>query len=112
MKNQIPFTRKSRTMKKFVRTTAVAAGIIATAMGSAGLASAAATAPVSAATVIQNLQAHGFRVILDKVGAEPLSQCHVISVRRGHPITQTVPAGGGDTVQKVLYTPVYVDVAP
>jgi hypothetical protein len=99
-------------MKKFVRTTAIAAGIIATSMGSAGLASAASTAPVNAATVIQNLQANGDRVILNKVGAEPLSQCHVTSVRRGQPITVTVPAGGGDTAQKVLYTPVYVDVAP
>jgi hypothetical protein len=37
---------------------------------------------------------------------------HVTAIRPGTPVTETVPAGGGDTEQKVLYTPVYVDVAP
>jgi hypothetical protein len=36
----------------------------------------------------------------------------VTSIRTGQAVTETVPAGGGDTMQKVLYTPVYVDVAP
>lgn len=95
-----------------IRTTAVAAGLIAAALGTAGFASAATTGPVDAATTIQGLQASGFRVILNKVGAEPLSACHVTSIHPGKPVTETVPAGGGDTMQKVLYTPVYVDVAP
>ena len=99
-------------MTKFIRTTALAAGLIAAAMGSASLASAAATSPVDAATAIQGLQANGYRVILNKVGAEPLSACHVTSIRPGQPVTETVPAGGGDTMQAVVYTPVYVDVAP
>ena len=50
--------------------------------------------------------------ILNKVGSEPLSLSHVTSIRPGTPVTETVPAGGGDTEQKVLYTPVYIDVAP
>ncbi|MDT4924125.1 MAG: hypothetical protein QOG01_1838 [Pseudonocardiales bacterium] len=77
-----------------------------------GMATAATTGPVDAATTIHDLQASGYRVILNKVGAEPLSACHVTSIRPGQPVTETVPAGGGDTVQKVVYTPVYVDVAP
>ncbi|MDT5363453.1 MAG: hypothetical protein QOC69_5215 [Mycobacterium sp.] len=99
-------------MTNYIRTTAVAAGLIAAAMGSAGLASAAPTGSVNAATTIQDLQANGYRVILNKVGAEPLSVCHVTSIRPGQPVTETVPGGGGDTLQKVVYTPVYVDVAP
>jgi hypothetical protein len=99
-------------MKKFVLTAAVGAGLIAAAIGSAGMATAATTGPVDAATTIHDLQASGYRVILNKVGAEALSACHVTSIRPGQPVTETVPAGGGDTVQKVVYTPVYVDVAP
>lgn len=99
-------------MTNIIRTTAVAVGLIAAAMGSAGLASAAPTGPVNAATTIQDLQAKGYRVILNKVGAEPLSACHVTSIRPGQPVTETVSAGGGDTMLKVVYTPVYVDVAP
>ena len=99
-------------MKKFALTTAAGAGLIAAAIGSAGLAAAATTAPVNAATKIQQLQANGFRVILNKVGDQPLSLSHVTSIRQGTPVTETVPAGGGDTEQKVVYTPVYVDVAP
>ncbi|MBJ7336310.1 hypothetical protein [Mycolicibacterium sp.] len=99
-------------MKTSVHTAVVAAGLITAAMGSAGLASAAASSPADAATAIHDLQSEGYRVILNKVGSEPLSQCHVISVRRGRPITETVPAGGGDTELRVLYTPVYLDVVP
>jgi hypothetical protein len=97
-------------MNTFVLTTAVGAGLIAAAIGSAGSAAAVATAPMNAAATIQQLQANGFRVILNKVGAEPLSQCHVTGIHPGHAVTETVPAGGGDTEQKVVYTPVYVDV--
>jgi hypothetical protein len=99
-------------MRKFIITVATGAGLIAAALGSADLAAAAATDAGNAATTIQNLQANGYRVILNKVGTEPLSLCHVTSLRVGEAVTETVPAGGGDTMQKVLYTPVYVDVQP
>jgi hypothetical protein len=99
-------------MKKFVLTTAAGFGLIAAALGLAGAAAAAPTGTVNAATTIQELQASGYRVILNKVGTEPLSSCHVTSIRPGHTVTETVPAGGGDTMQKIVYTPVYVDVAP
>lgn len=97
-------------MKKFVLTTAAGAGLIAAALGSASMAAAATTGPVNAATTIQELQANGYRVILNRVGAQPLSRCTVKSIRPGRAITETVPAGGGDTMQKVVYTTVYVDV--
>ena len=99
-------------MTNLIRTTAVAVGRSRRRWNPAGLASAAPTGPVNAATTIQDLQANGYRVILNKVGAEPLSACHVTSIRPGQPVTETVPAGGGDTMLKVVYTPVYVDVAP
>jgi NADPH:quinone reductase-like Zn-dependent oxidoreductase len=97
-------------MKKAILTPAVGACLIAAALGSSGTAAAVATSPQNAAATIQELQSKGYRVILNKVGGEPLSQCSVTSIRRGHAVTETVPAGGGDTQQKVVYTPVYVDV--
>lgn len=97
-------------MKKLILTTAVGAGLIAAALGSSGAAAAMATSPQTAAATIAQLQSQGYRVILNKVGSEPLSKCAVTSIRPGHAITETVPAGGGDTMQKVVYTPVYVDV--
>jgi hypothetical protein len=98
-------------MKKKLCTAVAGLGLLA-ALGSPGPATAATTAPVNAAAVIQQLQANGYRVILNKVGSAPLSLSHVTAIRPGTPVTETVPAGGGDTEQKVLYTPVYVDVAP
>ncbi|CAN5639526.1 hypothetical protein BH09ACT7_BH09ACT7_25120 [soil metagenome] len=97
-------------MKKSILTTAVGACLVTAALGSSGTAAAAATSPQNAALTIQGLQAKGFRVILNKVGSEPLSLCAVTSIRLGHAVTETVPAGGGDTQQKIVYTPVYVDV--
>jgi hypothetical protein len=88
------------------------AGIAAAVMVAAvpGTASAVATGATSAADTVQQLQSSGYHVILNKTGDKALEMCHVLSVRPGHPVTETVPAGGGDTVQKVVYTPVYVDV--
>jgi hypothetical protein len=80
-------------MKKFVLTAAVGAGLIAAAIGSAGMATAATSTPPPRST-IHDLQASGYRVILNKVGAEALSACHVTSIRPGQPVTETVPAGG------------------
>ncbi|WP_155948573.1 hypothetical protein [Mycobacterium sp. URHB0044] len=87
-------------------------GLTAVTLAAAPLAVAAPTGAVNAITTIQELQANGYRVILNKVGTEPLSSCHVTSIRPGPAVTETVPAGGGDTMQRIVYTPVYVDVAP
>jgi hypothetical protein len=75
-----------------------------------GTASAVVAGAPDAAQTVQQLQADGYHVVLDKTGDDPLDQCRVLSVRPGHAVTETVPAGGGDTMQKVVYTPVYVDV--
>jgi hypothetical protein len=84
------------------------------AAGGLGLATAAqfwaAPAATTAAETVATLQANRYRVILNKVGAEPLSECSVTAIRPGRAITDIVPAGGGDTKSEILYTTVYVDV--
>jgi CMP-2-keto-3-deoxyoctulosonic acid synthetase len=94
-------------VKRIILAAMAAAGVLTALPGTA---SAVVTGAPDAATAVQQLQADGYHVILNKTGDEPLSQCRVLSVQPGHAVTETVPAGGGDTVAKVVYTPVYVDV--
>lgn len=94
-------------MKRILIAALAAVGMVLAATGSA---SAVTTTAPNAADALQQLQANGYRVILNKTGDTALDQCTVLSARQGHPLTETVPAGGGDTMTKVVYTPVYVDV--
>jgi hypothetical protein len=70
----------------------------------------AAPTATTAAETIATLQANGYRVIVNKVGAEPLSECSVTAIRPGRAITDVVTAGGGDTKTEILYTTAYIDV--
>lgn len=100
-------------MKMKLAITALTVGALASAvMGSTGTAAAAPSDPSSATDTVQSLQADGYKVILNKVGTAPLSQCTVTAVRPGREITQpaTGRVGSRDPVQEVLYTTVYVDV--
>lgn len=98
-----------------MRTYAFGAAVIgALATGGLGLATAAQTSAAPSATTaaetIATLQANGYRVIINKVGAEPLSECSITAIRPGRAITDIVTAGGGDTKSEILYTTTYVDV--
>jgi hypothetical protein len=100
----------------------VAIGLLAATVGLAGPARAdtweptpptvpfAGSSPASddAWTVVSNLTSAGYRVMLDKIGNEPLDKCKVTSVTSGVPITQLVTAGGRGMTAKVLYTTAYV----
>jgi hypothetical protein len=95
-------------MKKFAFATLAASGLAAATLGLAAPAVAAPSGPGSAQDTVNQLQANGYKVILNKVGGAPLSQCTVTSVRSGEQITQPVTAGSGNLTEKVLYTTVYV----
>jgi hypothetical protein len=93
-----------------VLTTAAAAGFLtAAALTGAAAATAAPTGPMNAADTVHNLEAHGFKVILNRVGDAPLMDCAVNSVRPGRDITQRVTDHGGDSIDFVIYRTVYVD---
>jgi hypothetical protein len=98
-------------MKKFAFATLAASGLAAATLGLATPAGAAPSGTSSAQDTVNQLQASGYKVILNKIGGAPLDQCTVSSVRTGRQITQPVTAGSGDLTQKVLYTTVYVDAA-
>ncbi|OBB26269.1 hypothetical protein A5792_03995 [Mycolicibacterium peregrinum] len=100
------------TKNLIVKTVAVAS--VATALGFAAsaLAHAAPSGQTSAQATISDLEAQGFRVILNKVGNAPIDQCTVTAVRQGtdvkHSWVQRGPTGNVNNL--VRYTTAYVDL--
>jgi hypothetical protein len=88
----------------------VTSGLAAATLGLAAPAVAAPSGTGSAQDTVNQLQANGYRVILNKIGDAPLDQCTVASVRPGREITEPRTDHSGDLVQVVLYTTVYVAV--
>jgi hypothetical protein len=70
--------------------------------------SAAPATADTAATVVGNLQASNYRVILNKFGNAPLSQCLVTAIQPGTAVTTPVTAGAKSISNQVLFTTVYV----
>jgi len=97
-------------MKKLAIITLTAAGICAATIGLAAPASAAPSGSGSVQDTVDSLQANGYKVIINKTGAAPLDQCTVTSIRPGQKVAQPTTRDGGDVVQHVLYTTVYMDV--
>jgi hypothetical protein len=109
-------------MKKFAVPVVVAAGLAVAAAGLAAPASADSWEPTpptspfpgrapatdSAATVIGNLQASGYKVILTQYGTAPLASCTVPAVQPGQAITSPVTTGAKAVYFVTLYTTVYV----
>jgi hypothetical protein len=87
------------------RTWALAAALTGTALmlvAPAGL----AAAGTSAQDTINQLQADGYAVTIDKVGSAPLSECTVTSVRNPQQTTQWVPwVGPGRGLNNSLLVP-------
>jgi hypothetical protein len=100
------------TKNLLVKTVAVAS--IATGLGFAASAPAhaAPSGQTSAQATISDLEAQGFRVILNKVGNAPIDQCTVTAVRQGtdvkHSWVQRGPTGNVNNL--VRYTTAYVDL--
>ncbi|MGV0718771.1 hypothetical protein ABQE93_25545 [Mycolicibacterium sp. XJ662] len=80
-------------------------------LGFAGVAQGAPTGPDSAADTIRKLESEGRRVIVNRVGAAPLSECAVTSVTAGQDITDRDPVGDTGSVERVRYQTVYVTVS-
>ena len=92
----------------------IAAGAIATAaLGLAGAAGAAPSGAVDASQAVGQLQARGYEVIVNKVGAAPLDHCVVSAVRPGQTFSRMdsgAPGAMDDIVTTVTARTVYVDV--
>jgi hypothetical protein len=98
-------------MKKFGFATLTVGGLTAAVLGLAAPASAAPTGPGNAQDTINQLQADGYNVIVNRVGATPLDHATVLAVRPGQTYSRTDSGTPGDSFETtVTGKTVYVDV--
>jgi hypothetical protein len=100
-------------MKKFGFAATIVSGLGAAIIGLAIPATAAPTGPGSAQQTINELQAQGYTVIVNRIGTAPLDQATVMAVRPGQTYSRTdsgVPGAGNDIFTTVTNKTVYVDV--
>ena len=100
-------------MNKFGFATAIVGGLAAAVIGLAAPASAAPAGPGSAQQTINELQAQGYTVIVNRLGTAPLDQASVVAVRPGQTYSRTdtgVPGAGNDIYTTVTGKTVFVDV--
>ena len=76
-------------MKKLELAIIAAGGMTAAILGLAAPAAAAPTGPGNAQETINELQADGYNVIVNRVGATPLDQATVVAVRPGQTYSRT-----------------------
>jgi hypothetical protein len=98
-------------MKKFGLATALAGGLTAAVLGLAAPAGAAPAGPGTAQDTINELQAGGYNVIVNRVGTTPLDQATVVGLRLGQIYSRTDSGTPGDSYGTTITgKTVYVDV--
>ena len=98
-------------MKKFGFATLFAGGMTAAILSLAAPADAAPTGPGNAQDTINQLQADGYNVIVNRVGGTPLDQASVVSVRPGQTYSRTDSGTPGDSLETTITgKTIYVDV--
>jgi hypothetical protein len=91
--------KRYRKMKKFGFSAAMVCGVAAAIIGLAAPAAAAPTGPGNAQQTINELQAQGYTVIVNRTGTAPLDQATVVAVRPGQTYSRTdsgVPGAGNN----------------
>lgn len=97
--------------KKLGLATVAASGLAAAILGLAAPAAAAPTGPGNAQETINQLQADGYNVIVNRVGSTPLDQATVVAVRPGQTYSRTDSGTPGDSLATtVTDKTVYVDI--
>ena len=100
-------------MKNILLTSLAAGTLASAALGLAGTASAAPSGP-SVDTMVSQLRAQGYTVILNRTGAAPVDKCNVSAVRPGQTFSRTdsgAPGASDGLVTTVTAKTVFVDVA-
>ncbi len=98
-------------MKKLELAIIAAGGMTAAILGLAAPAAAAPTGPGNAQETINELQADGYNVIVNRVGTTPLDQATVVAVRPGQTYSRTDSGNPGDSLATtVTNKTVYVEV--
>ncbi|MDH6194350.1 hypothetical protein M2272_000971 [Mycobacterium frederiksbergense] len=91
--------------------TALAGAAAAAVIGLATPAQAAPTGPGNAQQTISELQAQGYKVIVNRLGSTPLDKATVVAVRPGQTYSRTDSGFPGGSLQtSVTNKTVYLDV--
>lgn len=91
---------------------ALALGAMATAaLGFAHAAAADATSSTQVQDRVRNLEASGYHVIINRIGAVTLSTCTITSVRPGQTFSTVDSRGGSSPAETITGKTVLVDVA-
>ena len=89
----------------------LAGGLTAAVLGLAAPAGAAPTGPGNAQETINQLQADGYNVVVNRIGTTPLDQAAVVAVRPGQTYSRTDSGTPGDSLETtVTGKTIYVDV--
>jgi len=98
-------------MKKFGFVTVAASALTAGFLGLAAPALAAPSGPGNAQDTINDLQAQGYTVIINRIGNAPLEDASVVAVRSGQNYSRTDHSAPGEDLSTTLINKtVYVDV--
>jgi hypothetical protein len=101
-------------MTKFPITAIAAAALSTAALTFAAAAAAAPSGPSSVDQTVNQLQADGYTVIVNKIGAAPVHLCTVAAVRPGQTYTRSdsgTPGAQDDIHTTVTGKTVFVDIA-
>ena len=93
-------------------TTIAAAAAIAAGIAGTATANAVPSGHASVDAVVNQLEAHGNTVVVNRTGSHPLSQCTVTSVHPGQTYTRYdsgYPGAQNDPMTQVVSMTVYVD---
>jgi hypothetical protein len=98
-------------MNKFGFAIVIAGGLAAAVLGLAAPAVAAPTGPGNAQDTINQLQADGYHVVVNRIGSTPLDQATVVAVRPGQTYSRTDSGTPGDSFSTtVTGKTIYVDI--
>jgi hypothetical protein len=98
---------KAPQMNRSTRAAIAGGAFVALALGFPAIAAAAPSVIGSAQDTVDELENHGFNVVLNKMGPGPLDRCTVDSVRPGTTVIRPV-RNGGDVVNQIIYQTVYL----
>ena len=98
-------------MKMLELVISTAGGLAASVVGMASPVAAAPSAADNAQAIVRNLEAQGYRVIINHLGNTPLDKATVVAVRPGQTFTRTDSGNPGDNrLTLITGKTVYVDV--
>ncbi|MGV9797606.1 hypothetical protein ACWDTP_06045 [Mycobacterium sp. NPDC003449] len=95
---------------KYVLAALGAGALVSAVLVTAGPAVAAPTGQ-SVEQTVKSLETSGYRVIVNRTGAAPLSSCTVVAVRPGQTHSTTDSRGGGSLNTTIISQTAYVDVS-